>query len=191
MVARSMRAAFLVPTLERSGGIQAVVGQVRLLRARSDIDVALVVCGPGGGEAGASASADVPVIGFAAASSREWDVAVATWWTTWAAAVELSARRRVLVLQGLDERFYRLVGDLDAPGMAALYRESDVLLKLSRTEGLGLPPLEAAAVGTPSVVTPYGGHPDWLRHGGNGVQVGFDDLDGTAAWLDLLARECA
>jgi hypothetical protein len=83
----------------------------------------------------------------------------------------------------------RVVGDLDAAGMAALYRESDVLLKLSRSEGLGLPPLEAGAVGTPSVVTPYGGHADWLRHGVNGVQVGFDDLEGTAAWLDLLARD--
>ena len=83
----------------------------------------------------------------------------------------------------------RLVGGLDPAGMAALYAESDVLLKLSRAEGLGLPPLEAAAVGTPSVVTPFGGHADWLRHGVNGVLVGFDDLPGTTAWLDTLARD--
>jgi hypothetical protein len=83
----------------------------------------------------------------------------------------------------------RLVGALRPAEMAALYAESDVVLKLSRAEGLGLPPLEAAAVGTPSVVTPYGGHEDWLRHGVNGVQVGFDDIAGTSAWLDALARD--
>ena len=36
----------------------------------------------------------------------------------------------------------RVVGGLDAAGMAALYRESDVLVKLSRVEGLGLAPVE-------------------------------------------------
>src|SRR3954469_5912376 len=73
--------------------------------------------------------------------------------------------------------------------MAALYAGSDVMLKPSRAEGPGLPPLEAAAVGPPSVVTPYGGHEDWLRHGVNGVPVGFDDIAGTSAWLDALARD--
>jgi hypothetical protein len=38
-------------------------------------------------------------------------------------------------------------------------------------------------------VTPFGGHADWLRHGVNGVLVGFDDLPGTTAWLDALARD--
>ena len=88
-----------------------------------------------------------------------------------------------------DFRVQRVVGGLDAPAMAGLYASSDVLVKLSRSEGLGLPPLEAAAVGTPSVVTPYGGHEDWLRHGANGVLVGFDDPVGAAGWLDALARD--
>ena len=88
-----------------------------------------------------------------------------------------------------DFRVQRVVGGLDAPAMADLYASSDVLLKLSRSEGLGLPPLEAAAVGTPSVVTPYGGHQDWLEHGTNGVLVGFDDPAGAAGWLDALARD--
>jgi hypothetical protein len=88
-----------------------------------------------------------------------------------------------------DFRVHRVVGGLDAPAMASLYASSDVLLKLSRSEGLGLPPLEAAAMGTPSVVTPYGGHEDWLHHGVNGVLVGFDDPPAAAAWLDVLARD--
>jgi O-antigen biosynthesis protein len=237
-----MRVAFVLPTLEPSGGIHVALEHARGLDERAGWEVGVFVDGD---------------VGEAAA--REWDVVVSTWWTTADAALELPARRRVLFLQGLDERFYgwwapldrlaaavalaaggplrvlvegqenlplkgvrdaiaavrgmrvpvqstlvaldpsvvdaegvdRLVGALGPAEMAALYAGSDVVLKLSRAEGLGLPPLEAAAVGTPSVLTPYGGHEDWLRHGVNGVQVGFDDIAGTSAWLDALARDRA
>ena len=294
-----MRVAFVVPSLLPSGGVRIAVQHARLLRERAQIDAALVVCRD---EPGATEGAGVPVLAPAEALGETWDVAVATWWTTWSVAVELDARRRALLLQGVDERFYlpsepfehlgsamalaaadeliavsgylcdvasaarpgaachlvrngldratfaaagrapdaggplrvliegqpglalkgvsdaldavgemrepaevtlvsleaptshdfrvrRVVGGLDAPAMAGLYASSDVLVKLSRSEGLGLPPLEAAAVGTPSVVTPYGGHQDWLRHGANGVLVGFDDPVGAAGWLDALARD--
>jgi hypothetical protein len=83
----------------------------------------------------------------------------------------------------------RVVGALDPEGMAALYRDSDVLLKLSRVEGLGLSPVEGFHSGLPCVVTPYTGHDEYVRHGENGVVVGFDDPSGTAGWLDLLARD--
>jgi hypothetical protein len=294
-----MRVAFVVPSLRPSGGVRIAVQHAGLLRERAQIDAALVVCDdePGAGEGG-----DVPALTAAQALEERWDVAVATWWTTWPTATELDARRRALLVQGLDERFYataepferlgsamalaavdeliavsdylcdvaaaarpgarchlvrngldravfaaaeptasdggalrilvegqpglalkgvgdalaavgemreraevtlasleppasrdfrahRVVSGLDARAMAELYASSDVLLKLSRSEGLGLPPLEAAAAGTPSVVTPYGGHEDWLRHGRNGVLVGFDDPAGTAGWLDALARD--
>ena len=294
-----MRVAFVVPSLQPSGGVRIAVRHARLLRDRAEIDAALVVCRD---EPGAIEGAGVPVLVPAQALAERWDVAVATWWTTWSVAVELDAHRRALLLQGVDERFYlpsepferlgatmalagadeliavsgylrdvaraarpganchvvrngldraafaaaerapadggplriliegqpglalkgvgdaldavgemrepaevtlvslekpaahdfraqRVVGGLDAPAMADLYASSDVLLKLSRSEGLGLPPLEAAVAGTPSVVTPYGGHEDWLRHGANGVLVGFDDPIGTAGWLDALARD--
>jgi hypothetical protein len=85
----------------------------------------------------------------------------------------------------------RIAGDLDADGMAALYRETDVLVKLSRVESLGLPPLEAFHAGVPSVVTPYTGHDEYLVHGVNGAVVGFDDPGGVAAWLDRLAADRA
>ena len=285
-----MRVAFVLPTLEPSGGIHVALEHARALRERAGWEVEVFVDGD-----------------LTAAAGREWDVVVSTWWTTADAALELSCRRRVVFLQGLDERFYgwwapldrlasaaalaaadavvavsrhlgdvvsalrpelpvrvvpngldratfhpgaassggggaggplrvlvegqenlplkgvrdavaalrgmrepaqstlvaldptvvnaegvdRLVGALAPAEMAALYADSDVVLKLSRAEGLGLPPLEAAAVGTPSVVTPYGGHEDWLRHGVNGVLVGFDDIAGTSAWLDALARDRA
>lgn len=85
----------------------------------------------------------------------------------------------------------RVVGGLAPAEMAALYAEHDVLLKLSRVESLGLPPLEAFHVGTPCVVTPFTGHEEYVAHGENGVVVGFDDLPGTSRWLDLLARDRA
>ena len=79
----------------------------------------------------------------------------------------------------------------DAAGMAELYAANDVLVKLSLFEGLGLPPLEAAHVGTPSIVTPYGGHTSWLEHGQNGLLVGFDDDRAVSGWLTRLARDPA
>jgi hypothetical protein len=81
----------------------------------------------------------------------------------------------------------RVVGGLDAAGMAALYAENDVLVKLSRVESLGLAPIEAAHLGTPAVVTPYTGHDEHLVHGRNGLVVGFDDQQGTVRALDTLA----
>jgi len=83
----------------------------------------------------------------------------------------------------------RVMGGLDADGMAALYRETDVLIKLSRVESLGLPPLEAFHCGVPCVVTPYTGHEDYVVHGSNGVVTGFDDPGAVTAWLDRLADD--
>lgn len=83
----------------------------------------------------------------------------------------------------------RVVSGLDRAGMAQLYAEHDVLLKLPRFEGFGLPPLEAFHVGLPCVATPFTGSEEYLRHGHNGLVVGFDDVTGTAAALDLLARD--
>jgi hypothetical protein len=83
----------------------------------------------------------------------------------------------------------RVTGSLDPPGMAALYAEMDVVLKLARFEGFGLAPLEAFHLGVPCVVTPYTGHEDYVAHGENGLVVGFDDIPAAAGWLDRLARD--
>src|SRR4051812_25428739 len=56
---------------------------------------------------------------------------------------------------GVDLTVDRVTGALDPDGMAALYRDHDVLLKLSRVEGLGLAPVEGFHSGLPCVVTPY------------------------------------
>ena len=83
------------------------------------------------------------------------------------------------------------VGPLDPDAMAALYAHSDVLLKLSRFEGCPLPPIEAALAGVPTVMAPFTGHDDVGRHGHDVILVGFDDADGVAQTLDLLARDRA
>ena len=85
----------------------------------------------------------------------------------------------------------RVVGGLDPGGMADLYAASDVLVKLSRVESLGLAPIEAAHVGTPALVTPYSGHDEHIVHGRNGLVVGFDDEPGTVRALDRLARDAS
>lgn len=83
----------------------------------------------------------------------------------------------------------RVVGGLDPEGMAALYAEHDVVLKLSRVESLGLAPIEAFHLGVPAVVAPYTGHEEYLEHGRNGLVVGHDDQPGTARALDRLAGD--
>lgn len=83
----------------------------------------------------------------------------------------------------------RVVGALEPHEVAEVYAETDVLLKLSRVESLGLPPLEAMHAGVPSVVAPFTGHAEYLAHGVNGVVVPFDDLSGATRWLDVLARD--
>lgn len=53
-------------------------------------------------------------------------------------------------------------GHLDEAGIAALYRNADVLLSLHRAEGYGLPMNEAMAHGVPVVATGWSGNLDFM-----------------------------
>ncbi len=55
--------------------------------------------------------------------------------------------------------------DLDAPAMAALYAQADVMVLPSRGEGYNLPAAEALAAGLRLIVTGAGGHMDFCRAG--------------------------
>ena len=70
-----------------------------------------------------------------------------------------------------------MIGGLSPDEMREQYARHDVLLKLSRVEGLPLPLVEACHVGVPCVVTPFTGHDEVIRHGENGLVVGFDDVE--------------
>lgn len=86
---------------------------------------------------------------------------------------------------GADE----VVGPLDAEAMAALYARCDVLVKLSRVEGMATPPLEAFHLGATVVTTPVTGHDEYVVDGRNALLTSWDDVRGTARLLDLLARD--
>jgi len=85
--------------------------------------------------------------------------------------------------------FDRVLTGLSATEMAALYAETDVVLKLSRVEGMFGPPLEGFHMGATCVVTAVTGHDEYVEHGWNGLVTDWDDLAGTARLLDLLARD--
>ncbi len=85
----------------------------------------------------------------------------------------------------------RVVRAVPHAEMARLYAEHDVVLKLSRVEGMFGPPLEGFHLGATCVVTPVTGHEEYVRHGVNGLVVDWDDPRGTARALDLLARDRA
>jgi len=82
-----------------------------------------------------------------------------------------------------------IVGPLSQQEMARLYAESDVVLKLSRVEGMYGPPLEGFHMGATCVTTPVTGHEEYVEHGWNGLVVDWDDEHGTGRALDLLARD--
>jgi glycosyltransferase involved in cell wall biosynthesis len=96
-------------------------------------------------------------------------------------------RGDVALLPGVDRR---LSGQSHAQ-MADLVCERHVMLKLSRVEGMYGPPLEAFHMGATCVTTPVTGFDEYVRHGWNGVVVGWDDPHGTARALDVLARDRA
>ncbi len=94
--------------------------------------------------------------------------------------------------EGLDPQdAARAIGPLGQRELAELYARTDVLLKLSRVEGMYGPPLEAFHMGATCVTTEVTGHEEYVRHGVNALVVDWDDERGTARQLDLLARDRA
>jgi glycosyltransferase involved in cell wall biosynthesis len=89
---------------------------------------------------------------------------------------------------GHDPPADRVLGAVSQAELAELYEDADVLLKLSRVEGMSGPPLEAFHCGATCVVTPVTGHEEYVVHGWNGLVTEWDDVRGTARQLDLLAR---
>ena len=92
--------------------------------------------------------------------------------------------------RGLDTRgVERVLGPIPQAELAQLYRETDVVLKLSRVEGMYGPPLEGFCGGATCVTTEVTGADEYIEHGVNALVVDWDDERGTARALDLLARD--
>src|SRR4051794_20141728 len=83
----------------------------------------------------------------------------------------------------------RVVGPVSQRDLARLYAASDVLVKLSRVEGMAGPPLEAFHMGATCVTTPVTGHDEYVEDGVNALVCDWDDDAGVAAALDRLARD--
>lgn len=83
----------------------------------------------------------------------------------------------------------RVVGPIPHREMAALYADTDVVLKLSRVEGMFGPPLEGFHAGATCVVSEVTGHEEYVDHGWNGLVCDWDDPSGTGRLLDRLARD--
>lgn len=113
-----------------------------------------------------------------------------------AAARAMSAAKHVTLVTperdgGVPDGADEVVRAVPHAQMARLYAESDVVLKLSRVEGMFGPPLEGMHLGATCVVTPVTGHEEYVRHGVNGLIVDWDDARGTTRALDLLATDRA
>lgn len=102
---RRVRVCFLLPGLSPSGGTATVLGHTRRLAEAGGFDVEVVVTRGGAGSDGTTAG-DLRVRSLAEAAEESYDVAVATWWQTAAAAYELRATRRTVFLQSIEHRFY-------------------------------------------------------------------------------------
>lgn len=83
----------------------------------------------------------------------------------------------------------RAFESVTAVELAAIYADTDVMVKLSRVEGMYGPPLEGFHLGATCVTTPVTGHSEYVVHGWNALEVAWDDPSGTARTLDLLARD--
>jgi glycosyltransferase involved in cell wall biosynthesis len=109
------------------------------------------------------------------------------------AAMAVSAPRRVTVVTGRPEALEvdvdRVITHVPHREMAALYADTDVVLKLSRVEGMFGPPLEGFHMGATCVTTEVTGHDEYIEHGRNALLVDWDDQTGTTRQLELLARD--
>lgn len=86
---------------------------------------------------------------------------------------------------GIDRIFSRVPVDV-TPG---IYRSCDVLVKLSRVEGMFGPPLEMMHCGGTSVVWDVTGHEDYLVNEQNGLVTPTGDYHAVVAALDRLATD--
>lgn len=70
--------------------------------------------------------------------------------------------------------------------MASYYRNSDVLVKMSRSEGLFGPPIEAFHCGATAIVASVSGYDEYIRKGKNALVVQVDDFESaTESLLEL------
>lgn len=102
----------------------------------------------------------------------------------WFGSGSVEAKVARLKAKGLD---LRLLGYLEASVFYALMRRAGVFVFPSRYEGFGLPPVEAMALGVPTIVSTAGSLPEVCGDGA--LQVDPSDDLGLAAALDRVLSD--
>jgi glycosyltransferase involved in cell wall biosynthesis len=73
--------------------------------------------------------------------------------------------------------------------MAEIYRNTDVLLKLSNVEGMFMPPLEAFHCGATAICSWVTGCDEYVQHGWNGFLTAPGDYDSIRRYFVLIDRD--
>jgi len=86
-------------------------------------------------------------------------------------------------------RCNRFLGRVPVEKMREVYSSCDILLKLSKSESFGLPPLEMMACGGVCVVSRIKGHEEYVKDGENGLMVAPDDIEGARSAVRRLIED--
>jgi glycosyltransferase involved in cell wall biosynthesis len=71
--------------------------------------------------------------------------------------------------------------------MYDIYKQVDLVVKMSRVEGMFGPPLEAFHAGATAVVSKVTGHTEYIKAGENSIALDVDDFTGVTLTLEYLA----
>ena len=86
-------------------------------------------------------------------------------------------------------RYDRFLERVPIEKMREVYSSCDILVKLSKSESFGLPPLEMMACGGVCVVSRITGHEEYVKDGENGLMVAPDDIEGARSAVQRLIED--
>jgi hypothetical protein len=90
---------------------------------------------------------------------------------------------------GGDPRADRVFESVPLNKMKDIYEQVDVLLKLSRVEGMFGPPLEAFHSGRTAVVSRVTGYDEYIMHDKNALAVEVDDFASARSCIEMLGED--
>lgn len=83
----------------------------------------------------------------------------------------------------------RTINQMPIREMSKIYSQVDVLVKMSRVEGMFGPPLEAFHSGATAIVSEVTGHDEYIVDQYNSLVVGVDDFEQMKIAVDTLSRD--
>lgn len=89
----------------------------------------------------------------------------------------------------LRQRVDTVYSNVPVKEMPQIYRDTDVLLKISKVEGMFMPPLEAFHCGATTVCGWVTGCDEYIRHAWNGLVAFPEDYDSIRRYLTLINKD--